>query len=127
MCNYNEMGNKIKSERETQKLSQNQLALLVGVAPSTIQRYENGTFLKPKLPVIESIAKCLCVSPEWLIGKSNIKDSMQKDDQQELNEYLEELRTRPEMRMMFSLTKNATKEDVEKAVKIVEALLKNDQ
>ena len=36
--------------------------------------------------------------------------------------YLEQLRDRPELRMLFSLTKNATKQDVEAAVRIIEAL-----
>ena len=45
----------------------------------------------------------------------------------QLQEYLEELRTRPEQRALFSLTKNATKEDVEKAVRIVDALLGGEQ
>lgn len=39
-----------------------------------------------------------------------------------LLDYLEILRTRPECRMLFSLTKDATKEDVEKAVAIITAL-----
>ena len=47
------------------------------------------------------------------------------NDDPELTEYLEELRTRPEMKMLFSLTSKATKADVEKAVKIVEAFLNN--
>ena len=42
---------------------------------------------------------------------------------EELTEYLEELRTRPEMKMLFQLTKDATKEDVEKAVRVIEAML----
>lgn len=46
------------------------------------------------------------------------------NDDEELTEYLEMLRTRPECRMFFSLAKGATKEDVEKAVAIVEALRK---
>ena len=40
----------------------------------------------------------------------------------ELTEYLQQLRDRPELRMLFSLTKNATKQDVEAAVRIIEAL-----
>lgn len=40
----------------------------------------------------------------------------------ELSEYLEDLRYRPEMRMLFSAAKTATKEDIEKAVKIIETL-----
>ena len=45
------------------------------------------------------------------------------EEEQELNEYLEAVRTNPELRMMFSLTKNAKKEDVEKAVQIIKTLL----
>lgn len=37
---------------------------------------------------------------------------------------LTEMRDRPEMRMLFKLAKGATKEDVEQAVKIIEALRK---
>ena len=47
-------------------------------------------------------------------------------EEQELNEYLEMLRTRPEMKMMFQLAKGATKEDVEKAVRVIEAMLGKD-
>ena len=36
------------------------------------------------------------------------------------------LRTRPEMKMMFQLAKGATKEDVEKAVRVIEAMLGKD-
>ena len=40
--------------------------------------------------------------------------------------YLEELKNRSEMRMLFSLAKGATKEDVMQAVKIIEALKKDE-
>ncbi|MBR2048311.1 MAG: helix-turn-helix transcriptional regulator [Oscillospiraceae bacterium] len=46
------------------------------------------------------------------------------NDDKELTEYLEILKTRPEMRMLFRLSKDATKEDVEAAVRIIEALRK---
>jgi len=39
---------------------------------------------------------------------------------------LETLRTREDMRMLFKLSKEATPEDVRQAVKIIEALRKND-
>ena len=54
--------------------------------------------------------------------KTDNKKPVTDDD--ELNIYLEELRTRPEMRMLFKLSKGATKEDVEQAVKIIEAIQK---
>ena len=40
----------------------------------------------------------------------------------EIDVYLTELKNRPEMKMLFSVAQNATKEDIEKAVKIIEAL-----
>ena len=43
-----------------------------------------------------------------------------------LTAYLQELRTRPEMRMLFSVAKDATKEDVERAVAVIEALRKTE-
>ena len=52
------------------------------------------------------------------------KAAAPKDDG--LNEYLEMLRTRPECRMLFSVAKDATKDDVEKAVAIIEALRKTE-
>jgi hypothetical protein len=42
--------------------------------------------------------------------------------EKELFEYLDELRNRPGGKMLFRLVKEATKEDVERAVKIIEAL-----
>ena len=46
------------------------MADAVGVAVSTVQRYETGAIDKLKLPVIQSIAGALQVSPAWLLGTS---------------------------------------------------------
>lgn len=67
---------------------------------------------------LSKIADYFNVSVDYLLGN----DVKAVNNDLELSEYLEELRTRPEMRMIFQLAKNATKEDVEKAVKIIEAL-----
>ena len=48
------------------------------------------------------------------------------NDDPEPTEYLEELKNRNEMRMLFKLAKNATKADVMRAVAIIEALRKED-
>ena len=59
------------------------------------------------------------VSAGVLLGR---EDEPLVNNDPELTEYLEVLRDRPEMRMLFSITKCAAKEDVEAAVKIIEAL-----
>lgn len=66
----NEIGRRIKQRRLDLEMTQGDIANEIGVAISTIQRYEAGTIDKVKLPVIEAIARVLRVNPDWLIGKS---------------------------------------------------------
>ena len=67
------------------------------------------------------IAAYFGVSVGYLLGQEDEKKPLVNDDQ-ELTEYLEILKTRPEMRMLFQLSRDATKEDVEAAVRIIEVL-----
>ena len=69
-----EIGKRIEARRKEKGLTLKELAEIVGVAGSTILRYENGEIKKIKLPVIESIAKALGVDPAWLVLKSNNPD-----------------------------------------------------
>ncbi|MEA4965417.1 MAG: helix-turn-helix transcriptional regulator [Oscillospiraceae bacterium] len=69
------------------------------------------------------IANYFDVSVDYLLTGDKKERPLVNGDE-ELTEYLEMLRDRPECRMLFQLSKNATKEDVEQAVKIIEALRK---
>ena len=71
---------------------------------------------------LSKIASHFSVSVDYLLGKENEKPLINGDE--ELTEYVEMLKNRPECRMLFQLSKNATKEDVEAAVRIIEALRK---
>lgn len=64
--NNKDLGNRIKSRRLELGLTLKEVAKLVGVASSTIQRYENGSIDNPKLPVLQAIASALNVNPVWL-------------------------------------------------------------
>lgn len=59
---------RIKQAREIKGCTLEDIASEIGVAKSTIQRYENGLISKPKLPVLHSIANSLNVNPAWLSG-----------------------------------------------------------
>lgn len=93
----------------------------VGVSKATVQRWESGVIKNIKRDKISALASVLQLTPAKLMGWSEEEQS-KVDEQYELQEYLEELKNRPEMRMLFQLSKDATKEDVEKAVAIIEAL-----
>lgn len=65
------LGKRMRDRRIELGYSLEEVASSVGVATSTIQRYEAGRIAQPKMPVIEVIARALEVSPSWLIGKSD--------------------------------------------------------
>lgn len=73
-----DLGRRIKQRRTDLGLTQGDIATEVGVAISTIQRYETGSIERVKLPVIEAIARALHVNPDWLVGKT--PDMIDYDD-----------------------------------------------
>lgn len=68
MINNAEVGKRIENRRTELGLTLQDIATEVGVAISTIQRYEQGKIGKVKLPVMEAIAAALNVSTDWLLG-----------------------------------------------------------
>ena len=94
--------------------SANAVAKELSIASGTVSEWKKGRV--PQNSTLKKIADYFGISVERLIGNMN--------DDDEMNEYLEELRTRPELKMLFSLAKGATKQDIEQAVAIIEALRK---
>lgn len=90
----------------------------IGLSRASVSGWKNGK--KPTDATVIKLADYFGVSVDYLLG--NEKKPLINDDE-ELTEYLEELKNRDEMRMLFSLAKGATKADVEKAVKVIEAML----
>ncbi len=112
------IGTRIKELRELKQLTQEELAKMVGVTPSAIGNYENGVSC-PKEQVLYKLFDALDCDANYLYQDELSNSSEDKD----LLRYLQHLRTRPELKMLFSVTKNATKEEIEKAVKIIETML----
>ena len=98
-------------------LTQAELAERLGISKSAVSMYERGR-REPELELLQAMADVFQVSVSALLGRE--ETAVNADP--ELTEYLSVLRDRPEMRMLFSLTKDAKKEDVETAVRLIEAL-----
>lgn len=107
----------LSSLRKREGLTQSELAARLGISKSAVSMYERGQ-REPELELLEKMADTFHVSVTALLGRAEPN----AEDDPELQEYLTALRDRPEMRMLFSLTKNAKKEDVETAVRLIEAL-----
>lgn len=73
MANNAIIGSRIKQVREEKGLTQEELANVLGLNKSTIQRYETAKIEKIKLPIVEAIAQLLDVNPEWISDKTDIR------------------------------------------------------
>lgn len=94
-----------------------------GVPRSALSDYKAGRIKSLSADKLSKIANYFGVSIDYLLGNTEQKEKPLVNEDEELTEYLDELKNRPEIKMLFSLAKGATKEDVEKAVKIIETLL----
>lgn len=112
---------KILNELARTSHTQKELCEYLGIgkqAFSDWKTHKSTSYMK----YLPQIADFFGVSVDYLAGKTEAR--AQYDAPGELDEYLEELKTRPEMKMLFSIAKDATKEEVEQTVAIIKALRK---
>lgn len=98
----------------------------LGVSGNLVTTWLSGrnTSYKKKLYQIASVYG---VSVEWLKGETDErKPRALVNGDPELTEYLDELQNRSEMRMLFSVSKGATKEQIEAIVRMIEAMQNNN-
>lgn len=100
-----------------------QMCREAGVSRGNLTDLKMGRQTGLSAATMEKLARYFGVTIDELMGAAPPAAPLVNGDE-ELTEYLEMLRSRPECRMLFSLTRTATKEDVEKAVAIIEALRK---
>lgn len=100
--------------RKSRGLSQQQLAEALGLSRSAIGMYETGK-REPDMDVLRVFSDFFMVDMNTLVSPAS-------GDTNELTELLETLRSREDMRMLFKLAKDATPDDVRKAVEIIEGL-----
>lgn len=123
------IGERIKQRRLALGYTADALAKLLNKNRATIYRYENGDIENMPIDVLEPLAKALNTTPAYLMGwqdphqESTSTLSKQIEDyylDAEAAEYAEMLRTRPEMRMLFSASRGISKEEMEEAVNYIE-------
>jgi len=103
------------------KLTQKELADIIGISQGNLTDWKNKRS-KPSAKVLQKIATYFNVSVDYLLTGKETDYNEELGLDNETIEYLEELKNRPELKMLFSVSKGATKADIEKAVKIIEAL-----
>lgn len=103
----------------------------MGFHRSDVTRWSKGS--QPRQATLQKIANYFDVQISSFFDEEKAptqegerENQVLVNSDEELTEFLEQLRNRPEMRMLFSVSKGATKADIEKAVAIIEALRKTE-
>lgn len=109
---------RLKELRKAKNLSQATLAERLGMSKSTIGMYETGD-IKPSVEAIEALAEFFNVNRGYLMGEEDYglyyMDPV-------VVEMARELYERPEMRVLFDASRNASKEDIEVVASILEKM-----
>lgn len=106
--------------RKQRNLSQQQLAEKLGISNSTISMYERGE-REPDFEMLELIGDYFNVDVNYLLGKEQGSTYYLDPEVAELAKALFE---RPEMRVLFDASRNATTEDVQMAAELLDRLSK---
>lgn len=101
-----------------------QISQASGVPASTVEKIFSGYTADPKL---ETIRKIVTSMGYTLDGLDPPEEGSARHEEMEFQGYLEELRTRPEMRMLFKAFKGTTKEEVEQVVRMIESFKKSSR
>ena len=110
---------RLREARINNGLTQKEVAAYLNVTQTAVSDWERSE-REPDLETITKLAKLFKVSTDYLLGR----DEAQHDNDDEALEFLDEIHKRPEMKTLFQVTRKATKEDIETAVTVVEALKK---
>ena len=98
------------------RYTQADMAELLGVGRTTYTKYERGD-IRLSAEVLEKLAQVFDVSVDYILGREDSEDA-----EAELWDLRDALRRDPERRILFSLAKNATIEEVRQAVAVIDAL-----
>ena len=96
----------------------------LGISRGLMGNLKAGRSQELSVPTATKIADYFGVSLSYLMGIDESAASATVNGDEELTDYLQMLYERSECRMLFSLAKDASREDVELAVSMIEALRK---
>ena len=115
------MGTRLKELRLNAGYTGEEVGRMLQVSKSAISMWEKD-LRSPSADLIERFADIYGVSTDYIITgrESNAPKGYYHD--QEAAEYAEYLRTRPHAKILFSASKDMTKEDMEEAVRYIEYL-----
>lgn len=102
-------------------VSPSRAALEAGISKSLVTKWKQDGTKEPSAEVVRKLSQYFGISRYAVI-----EEPVTEEYDPELQDYLEELKTRPELRMLFKLSRDATRQEVEQAVRVIEALRRKE-
>ena len=123
------LGQRICELRTHLGWSQVELSRRLSVSKQTVSNWENEN-IQPSIEMLVRLSRLFGVTTDYLTGRSPYRNPVQVLDEndrmltidKDTREVLETLRSRPEMKVLFSVSRKASREDVLRAARIIEAL-----
>lgn len=116
------MAERIKELRLAAGLTQEELGEKIGLQKSAIAKYENGRVENIKRSTIQALADLFGVKPSYILGFDEDEEAQPYYLDPGAAEMAQALYERPEMRVLFDASKNASKEDIEQVASLLEKL-----
>jgi len=122
-------GDILSNLRNEAKITQKDLANILGVSRGTIGMYEIGQ-RDPDTETLKKIAKFFNVSVDYLLGNTDIKNSDTSknkiaeslNDDPELSQFWDSLKDREDLKLLFKQTRDMTPNDIKKIIRIIKAI-----
>lgn len=112
--------NELKNLKKQARMTHDEIAQASGVPVSTVEKIFSGYTAGPKLETVRKIVTAMGYTLDDLLPQ----EGAPRKHSEEMEEYMEVLRTRSGVRALVSMAKDATDEEVEQALAIIEALRK---
>lgn len=120
------IGERLKASRIKANLSLTDAAKSANISRQTLYKYENGVITNIPSDKIEALANAYDVTPAYIMGWSNNINSGYYTNA-DVAKYAEELRNNSDMRLLFDVAQDISKEDLELIVNIIKDLKKRSK
>lgn len=123
------IGERIKQRRLELGYTADALAKMLNKNRSTIYRYENGDIENMPIDMLKPLAKALNTTPSYLMGWQELHQESTSTLPNKIEsyyldakalEYAEMLRIRPEFHLLFSASRDISKEELQEVINYIE-------
>lgn len=115
---------RLKMLMEKNKVTNYRVAKDLGCSASTVATWISGDKM-PSSKYLQLLSGYFGVSTDYMMGADDA-DTEERYEKQEVYDMLEEIRKNPELRTMFSITRNATPEQLRQYINVIKAIRGED-